>query len=931
MLIRTFKIFAPVILTLIFVTNIFGRELQVMVQKNSQPFYFIEITGAAGGLIPEILFNLLNESYKLNYSFEEDIPKTTKPEILCLPEESMLPGGYDWIPFPMEIDYVIFYRKNQPISSFSVLYDKKVIVAKGDFAFDILYRHRTSHIYSVKSYDEAIRILSTGISDCAILPLSTALNSIESLQIKNLDYLKTPFFIRQMGVGVKSSTSDLKEHLFISINQFQASNGFNQLTDKWFGSVKDIDTSWSATDTLILIIVILIIFLIGQIVWIRLLNHEIEISTQEHINEIINKSISPIVLPEDNQFLNKILQWSPYWIMVSNQNGYVHKCSRAFCKELLLVDSLPETANIADIWKPQTLNRLIELDNQIYSQYKQLVIEQVNLESNHYKSQRWVMKYPVKYGLENEVSILTIFISPIIEDNFSFHNITPEFILQSIINAVPDLVFFKNINGQYLQANTAYYKYSQSNEDQLIGKTDKELFDNEQAEKYIATDQLVFSTGKIWEGSDWEKDENGNPIKFENRKIPLRDQDGNIFGLVGLSHDITRHHLYEQELARAKEKAEEADRLKSSFLANMSHEIRNPMNSIIGFSDLLADSDLTLDQRVEIIDMIQSNGYLLIDLIDDIIDFSKIEAGQIRLKFSDFNLNAVVADAYNQANAKKDQINKEQVNISLSFGSLADEFNIYSDPFRLRQILKNILNSTIKYSNTEELFFGYHVLENTIFFYIKTDNVPFNIDEAKKHIETTENYTISISEIEESAGISIIIAKNMIEMIGGKLWAENIMSGRPVFYFIIPLEAGKHEKLVTEDNGNFETPDWSETTFLIAEDEETNFILLNGILSRTNVRILKASNGREAIEMHLKHPEIDIILMDIRMPEMNGLEAARHIMEVDPKALIIAQTAYALPEDKDQYLKSGMRAVLTKPIDPVELFYVCSKYLREKK
>jgi signal transduction histidine kinase len=138
---------------------------------------------------------------------------------------------------------------------------------------------------------------------------------------------------------------------------------------------------------------------------------------------------------------------------------------------------------------------------------------------------------------------------------------------------------------------------------------------------------------------------------------------------VGISHDITRHQIYEQELARAKEKAEEADRLKSSFLANMSHEVRNPMNSIIGFSDLLADADLTLDQRIEIIEMIQTNGYILIDLIDDIIDFSKIEAGQIRLKFSDFNLNAIIADAYNQASAKKSQFNKEHLVISLSFGS----------------------------------------------------------------------------------------------------------------------------------------------------------------------------------------------------------------------------------------------------------------------
>jgi CheY-like chemotaxis protein len=195
-------------------------------------------------------------------------------------------------------------------------------------------------------------------------------------------------------------------------------------------------------------------------------------------------------------------------------------------------------------------------------------------------------------------------------------------------------------------------------------------------------------------------------------------------------------------------------------------------------------------------------------------------------------------------------------------------------------------------------------------------------------INNKESYNISLSEIEESAGIAIIIAKNMIEMIGGKLWAENIMSGQPKFCFLIPLEAGKVEHSVLNEQVGFEIPDWTGKSILIAEDEETNFVLLNGILSRTNASLYRASTGYEAISLYEQNPAIDLILMDIRMPEMNGLEAAQHIIAFDPHAKIIAQTAYALPEDKNQYIKAGMKAVIAKPIDPVEMFYICSKYLK---
>jgi CheY-like chemotaxis protein len=169
-------------------------------------------------------------------------------------------------------------------------------------------------------------------------------------------------------------------------------------------------------------------------------------------------------------------------------------------------------------------------------------------------------------------------------------------------------------------------------------------------------------------------------------------------------------------------------------------------------------------------------------------------------------------------------------------------------------------------------------------------------------------------------------------MIGGKLFVDEIIPGRSDYYFSMPLKPGEVLETSKTISTITEIPDWSNKIILIAEDEETNFLLLDGIISKTNAQIIRASNGREAIELFEKNAEnINLVLMDIRMPEINGADAARKILELYVDAVIIAQTAYAMPEDKDQYLKAGMKSVLAKPIDPSELYYVCNKYLSIKK
>ncbi|MDA3892548.1 MAG: response regulator, partial [Salinivirgaceae bacterium] len=659
--------------------------------------------------------------------------------------------------------------------------------------------------------------------------------------------------------------------------------------------------------------------------------NEMSASTHDYINELSQSNLAPLLIDPKNEFLSKILSSAPGWIYVNDINNKIHHISQDLLLEFLHIETAPDDLTVSDVFGEELSLRLNSYDQKITNQGENLIIEKVQFHIDDQNLNRWFIKYPLRFQGNNQLMFINIIIKPVVGDDYGFRLLSPEFILRSVINSLPDLVYIKSDKGNYLGGNKTFFEFCGKSEDAVVGKKDIEIFGETKAEKYSKTDEIVFKAGIIWEGHDWDSMPNGDSVRFENVKIPLSNKKNEIFALVGISHDVTRHHKYEQELAMAKEKAEESDRIKSSFLANMSHEIRTPMNSIIGFSDLLADPDLTIDQRIEIIDMIQSNGHTLIDLIDDIIDFSRIESGQIHLKFSDFNLNNVIKDAYSYAISKRNQLSKEHMNISFGVGSMEDSFMIHTDPFRLRQVLKNLLNSSIRFSTSENVFIGYIIQNDELILYIKNDSNIVSDEMISSLINRQVESKISFSDIEESAGIALIIAKNVIEMIGGQLYFEEVKPGRTDFYFAIPLKrVNAMESLKTKPSIT-DIPDWSGSVILIAEDEETNFLLLDGVISKTNAEIIRATNGKIAIELYKKHvSRINLTLMDIRMPEINGAEASRKILEFDSKALIIAQTAYAMPEDKEQYIKLGMKAVLAKPIDPSELYFVCNKYLAKK-
>ncbi len=910
---------------------IFGSEVNIYVNQSKATAPYLRYTNQQipEGFIPELLQNIAGDEISLNYT--SDTSQLHKGGLVYGGiTRDEVPGDYHFIKLPHSLVYYVFARKGSTMVSFNGLLSKKIIVVKGDLPYEMLYENKASYIFKVRSYKEALLMLSSGINDYAIIPFQIGMQIIEDNKLKNIDFNIVPFLSFDWGIAVPKSKPSLIERFESGLKDAMNNNSYKLIEEKWFQNDLAYHTHKKSINLSLfwVIVLIFVVIIVGLLGFIRFLMREIHESTREYVSEISQSNISPLSIDLNNPFIERLLSSAPLWLMVNDINGNIHHISQDFLLEILHTEIKPQDFKVSDIFNDEITEILSSYDFKLANQTSVLINEQLSFAIDGNKVLRWMLKYPLRIQGTSDLMFLSLFIKPLIEGDSVLRYHSPEYLFHAVIDALPDSIFIKNSNGTYIGGNKAFFNFSGKPEVEIIGKNDLEVFGEQKAEQYGKSDKVVFRAGLIWEGQEWDTTANGKIVRFENIKIPLRNRKNDIFGLVGISHDVTNYYKNEQELAKAKEKAEESDRIKSSFLANMSHEIRTPMNSIIGFSDLLADQDLTIDQRIEIIDMIQSNGHTLIDLIDDIIDFSRIEAGQIHLKFGDFNLNNTLKEAYNYGISKKNQLNKEHLNITYGLGAIEDEFDIHSEPFRLRQVLKNLLNHSIRFSTSESLFLGYQIVDNSLLLYIKNDNNIIS-DSILDNIKSGKlGFEFSFSDIEESTGISLIIAKNVIEMIGGQLFADEIVPGRTDFYFIIPLKRAESKSNSQVISNIAEISDWTGKTILIAEDEETNFLLLDGIISKTGAKIIRAENGLMAVDLYEEFAsDISLVLMDIRMPELNGAEAAKRILEQYPEAIIIAQTAYAMPEDKEHYLKVGMKSVLAKPIDPGELYYLCNKYL----
>lgn len=373
----------------------------------------------------------------------------------------------------------------------------------------------------------------------------------------------------------------------------------------------------------------------------------------------------------------------------------------------------------------------------------------------------------------------------------------------------------------------------------------------------------------------------------------------------------------EAALQNAKIRAEEADILKSNFLANMSHEIRTPMNGILGFAQLLKNEE-SQEKRDRYIDIIYHNGMMLVNLIDDIIDLSKIDAGQLTVNPAGCNLDNLMFEVYTFFNEIKFKQEKEHINIRL-LNLNDDESNIlYTDAQRLRQVLVNLIGNALKFTEKGSVEFGYLINEDksNIEFFVRDTGIGIPKDKQDIIFDRFRQVQEGSTRKYGGTGIGLYISKHIIELLGGDIWFESEVGQGTTFHFSLPYNESKN---VNDGSVVFKAKNpeykWEGKTILIAEDIDTNYKYLSTVLADTKAKILWARNGEEAVSMVLNGSPVDIVLMDIQMPVVDGYEATLRIRENFPDLPIIAQTAYALPHDNLKCFEVGCNDYVSKPIN----------------
>jgi len=409
------------------------------------------------------------------------------------------------------------------------------------------------------------------------------------------------------------------------------------------------------------------------------------------------------------------------------------------------------------------------------------------------------------------------------------------------------------------------------------------------------------------------------------RAVPEIDKQNNIIGYVGTITDITNIKLYQQEQTRLKEKAEESNRLKSAFLANMSHEIRTPMNGILGFASLLKNSNLSEQKHDNYIKIIEKSGTRMLNIINDIISISKIESGTMSVHKEEVNLNEQMDYAFTFF---KPEVEFKGMTFSMNNSLLSSDISLETDKDKFLSVLTNLIKNAIKYSDQGSIDFGCHLKENKIEFYVKDTGIGIPEERQKAVFERFVQADIEDTMAREGAGLGLAISRAYIKLLQGEIWLESEEGVGSTFYFSIPHNQADIIEVATPIEKTNKKPNTQvkQLKILLVEDDKLSKYLIEILLREIDCTLIYATNGIEAIEACRANDNLDLVLMDIRMPEMGGYEATRKIREFNKDIIIIAQTAHALKGDAEKSIEAGCNEYISKPIDKVELFGIIHSY-----
>ena len=510
-------------------------------------------------------------------------------------------------------------------------------------------------------------------------------------------------------------------------------------------------------------------------------------------------------------------------------------------------------------------------------------------------------------------------------------------IMDTTINNLPAGIVVKEINNdfRYVYRNRESYNRDHFN-DNPVGKNDYDFYPPIVAEKKRQEDIEVAATGK---GLHWiaeGKDRNGNLIILDKRKIKVDGDELSSPIIVSIEWDITELEMIKRELQSSKEKAEMSDNLKSAFLATMSHEIRTPLNAIVGFSHLITESD-DAEERKTYYQIVEANNERLLQLINEILDLSKIESGTIEFSFgltSLHNLCQEIHDAH---------IFRTPEGVQLVYEPSDESLRIETDKNRVFQVISNLIGNAVKFTKEGSIKYGYELVDGQIVFHVTDTGTGIEPEKVGRVFERFAK----LNNHAQGTGLGLSICKSIVERLGGQISVSSIVGVGTTFTFTLPYSTQETPKEVdsemktvlykeevpqrghgitaTEGTGKEKIHMTTQVCILIAEDTDSNYDLLNAILGK-QYRLVRANDGMEAV---LLYDEVkpDLILMDIKMPNLDGLEATKIIRELSATVPIIAQSAFAYEHDVKAAMEAGCNDFIAKPIAQSKLKEVINKWL----
>lgn len=399
----------------------------------------------------------------------------------------------------------------------------------------------------------------------------------------------------------------------------------------------------------------------------------------------------------------------------------------------------------------------------------------------------------------------------------------------------------------------------------------------------------------------------------------------------GIEVDITKQKQIEVELTKAKEKAQESDRLKSAFLANMSHEIRTPMNGILGFTNLLQQPNLTGEKQQKYIDIIQKSGDRMLNTVNDIIDISRIESGMVELSISEVNINEQLKYLHSFFSP---EALKKGIQLIINNDISDQDIRFITDLKKFNSIVTNLIKNAIKFTNLGFIKLGYNIENKNgsaeLKFYVKDSGIGIPKDRQKFIFDRFVQVDIEGKQAQQGSGLGLAISKAYVEMLGGKIWVDSEEGKGTTFYFTIQYHPVSQSNSITEIDEQILKEDNIKEKFkiLVVEDDEASRDLISIVVEKFAKEIIEVNCGSDAIEVCRNNADIDLILMDIQLPDMNGYEATGQIRQFNKNVVIFAQTAFALTGEREKAIKMGCNDYISKPINNSKLHELIKQYLR---